>query len=186
MPSEDEHNPVDDTPSAGHETMNAVSKEECPRCGDPNAEVRVGTTDVPNFGVMQIITFLCPKCGYKDTEITEEQSLADKAPEKVTLSISDPSMLSLVIRRGRDAVIAIPEVGMTMNQTERGYITSIEGLLKETLESVERSNDVDRTSDSYREFVDKMKKMIAGEMAFTMEFEDPSGNPLMHEGGAFQ
>lgn len=64
---------------------------DCHFCGT-QGEMTTCLCEIPFFKEICIMTFLCPTCGYKDTEVKTTGDMSDKG-KRITLNIRDPKDL---------------------------------------------------------------------------------------------
>lgn len=157
----------------------------CPACNAP-AETNMKMTTIPYFKEVVIMATVCEVCGHKTNEVKSGGGIEDKG-RKITLKITDPSDLSRDVLKSHTCSLAIPELEFEMGGAALGgRFTTIEGLLINVMEEIEKSSvwggadavapDV---NDRLAKFKAKFNELISGKANFTLELDDPAGNSYM-------
>ena len=174
----------DDVVSMYHGAKNTARLPcACPECGAPG-ENRMCITAVPHFKEIILMCFVCDHCGAKDAEVKHGGEVP-KLGRRMTL-VSTPAThhadFSRDILKSEFAKIEIPELGLEMNYgTLGGIYTTVEGLMTQMRDQLVGSSQAFCTGDSadpetkanWIAFTAKLEQLMQGELAFTLEVDDP-------------
>ena len=148
---------------------------------------RMMPTKIPYFKEIIVISFVCPHCGYKNTEVENSADLSDKGV-KFTLKVNGFRDLSRQIIKSNFAVMQIPFCGFEIPTTaQKGKLSTLEGYISLAKESFQGSMDCGYYKEMSQEFNDKIKHLIKqlesclNGSAFPYEviLDDPSGNSFI-------
>lgn len=70
-------------------------------------ELTTCTCEIPFFKEICIMSFLCPHCGYKDSEVKTLGEIGDKG-KIITLSVDNEDDLNRDIFKSNTAIVHIP------------------------------------------------------------------------------
>ncbi|ORX36680.1 ZPR1 zinc-finger domain-domain-containing protein [Kockovaella imperatae] len=148
--------PEDDDVRLGEDAPARVEQEEgeeremqeveslCMRCHDQGV-TRLLLTSIPYFKEIVISSFRCDHCGHRDTEI---QSAGEIQPKGVNFAVHllHRTDLDRQIVKSSFATVTIPEVQLTI-PPGRGQLTTVEGLIRDTVRDLNMSQPVRRVMD---------------------------------------
>ncbi|MEM0120582.1 MAG: ZPR1-type zinc finger protein [Thermoprotei archaeon] len=140
----------------------------CSACGLPQTEARRVVYSSPEE--FEILVFICPRCGYRESYISD---LTVKRPVKYTIHVNTISDLNTLVYRSPSADIVIPELGLEINHTghTRAKITTIEGVLLEAKEHVEALFGQNEAAL----FLSESKAALQARINFTFILSDDTG-----------
>lgn len=153
----------------------------CAQCFK-DGETRMLLTDIPFFRSVVIISFECPHCGFKNNELQDTNSLAEYG-EKITLTINDAEDLRRSIVRGKWASTLVPQLGMEIPATQKGFHSTLEGYLTSFKDDLllgqeDRKEKHPEDAKQIEDFVEKLDKYINVDpsiLPFEFVLDDPSG-----------
>ncbi|KAH9475521.1 Zinc finger protein ZPR1 [Psilocybe cubensis] len=171
----------------------------CMKCHEQGV-TRLMLTSIPFFREVIVMSFRCEYCGASNNEI---QSAGEIRPEGTlyTAKILERKDLNRQIVRSASCEITIPELDLTLPPTNRGQLTTVEGLIRDVVSDLSMDQPLRRIQDevSYtkiQEIIDKMKPILGDpdddeevqEQAdylnlpltpFTVKLDDPAGNSFI-------
>lgn len=156
--------------------------ERCPYCGKDSMEVTELYYEVPSFGGMILYSYRCANCGYKHVDL---QYLEAKKWRVYRYTIEDSrDVAETLVFRSKTCRVRSPELGFTIDPgiAAEAFITTAEGLLYKVLDFAERMlalAETEEEREKIREFMDRVRKALNGELRFTIVLEDPLGNSLI-------
>ncbi|ETW16619.1 hypothetical protein PFAG_04933 [Plasmodium falciparum Santa Lucia] len=144
--------------------------------------------NIPGFKKCLILSFVCPNCNFKTSEIKSSGEINPKG-KKITLTVNNKNDLNRFVIKSETASINIPVVELTSDYgTLGGTLTTVEGLIMKIIESLEEkfkfllgdsninthqyenentpnavNNNVDTTSYKIRELIKKLYKLCKTE-----------------------
>lgn len=156
-------------------------------------KIKDSETDIPHFGRVMISTLICPRCGYRSSDVIP---LADLPPGRYSVKVNHRSCLSTRVIRSSTSTIKIPEFGIRIDpgSANEGYITNIEGVLTRILSIIDQMirdlyahpHEFENTDERIEKagFLKDTIEAIIGDdeklpVEFTMIIEDPSGNSAL-------
>lgn len=153
------------------------------------------------------MSFRCEHCGTTNNEI---QSASAIRPEGIlyTVKILARSDLNRQIIRSSSCEIIVPELELTLPHTERGQLTTVEGLLRDIVADLSLDQPLRRIQDEdgyhkIQTLIDKMREILGDDEeeefqagtaagkeslpmpAFTVKLDDPAGNSFIELLGAW-
>ena len=157
----------------------------CTQCFK-DGETRLLLTDIPLFRQVVIMSFECPHCGFKNNELQDTNSLGEKG-QKITLKVTKEDDLTRSIVRSQHAVTLIPELGMEIPATKKGYHSTLEGFLFSFKEDLmmpqEQRRKIDPAgADQIDAFLFKLDKYVTLHediLPFSFILDDPSGTSFI-------
>ncbi|KAF8474601.1 ZPR1 zinc-finger domain-containing protein [Kalaharituber pfeilii] len=175
---------VDHTDSASDEPQIVDNIESlCINCEDQGT-TRLFLTRIPFFKEVVLMSFECPHCGYRNSEIQSAGKIQERGC-KYTFRITSKSDLNRQLVKSDTCVSRFPELDLEI-PAQRGQLTTIEGLLTNVLDDLSADQPVRKYQDleAYEKieaFLDKIRRKLAaeegsGELPFTLCLDDPAGN----------
>ncbi|MCJ1311921.1 nucleolar zinc-finger protein [Agyrium rufum] len=154
----------------------------CMSC-EENGTTRLLLTKIPFFREIILMSFECPHCHTKNTEIQSAGEI-QKRGSKVTFRIENVDDLQRQIVKSDNAVFSIVDLDLEM-PPGKGRLTNIEGLVSGILQDLELSQDQRREIDltTYEKLevvIQGLKDMLAGSrFPFSASLDDPTGNSTL-------
>lgn len=155
----------------------------CMNCHQ-NGMTRLLLTKIPFFKEVIVSSFSCGHCSWSNTEIQSAGRIQDQGV-CYTLKVKTKQDLNREVVRADSATTRIPELDFEIPPfTQKGSLSTIEGLLDRAVMGLEQDQIVRRAVDpevaeKIDEFIQKLKKLKEVESEFTMVIEDPSGNSFV-------
>ncbi|KIL58629.1 hypothetical protein M378DRAFT_170376 [Amanita muscaria Koide BX008] len=193
------------------ETLDAVEAEQeekvvqeieslCMQCHEQGT-TRLLLTSIPYFREIIVMSFRCEHCAWQNNEI---QSAGAIRPEGINCiaKILSRSDLNRQIVRSSTCEIAVPELELTLPATNRGQLTTVEGLMRDIYGDLSMDQPLRRVQDpeGYQKvqvLLDKVKEILGDDNedeqqekssssdlekpmpAFTVRLDDPAGNSFL-------
>jgi len=151
----------------------------CMNC-HADGNTRLLLTQIPFFREIVIMSFFCPHCGYKNSEIQSAGEIQQRGI-KFTFRVEDAADLQRQIVKGDGCVFRIEEVDLEI-PAGRGQLTNLEGLISMVKQDLEGGQEDRKKVDEavatqVQVIIDKLGDMAAGKtLPFTVSLDDPSGN----------
>lgn len=148
----------------------------CPRQGI----TRLLLTRIPFFREIIIMSFFCPHCNFKNSEIQSAGEIQQKG-SRYELRLTSQADFARQVVKSDTCVVKFIELDIEV-PAGRGQLTNVEGLLSMVLEDLElqqpeRKEQIPEVWAKIEEIVAKGRQMIAGEtFPFRLSLDDPAGN----------
>ena len=158
------------------ETINEMIIK-CPVCGiEGVAKSIMKEMEIPHFGQVMETTILCPKCGFKHSDII---ALEQNDPAKYELEINKNTM-SVRVVRSQSATIIIPEAGIKVapGPKSEGYVTNVEGVLTRFEDAVIKALNLfedDESQKNAKNTLAHIRDLKNGNGTATLILLDPFG-----------
>eukprot|EP01028_Stygiella_incarcerata_P002017 TRINITY_DN1376_c0_g1_i2.p1 TRINITY_DN1376_c0_g1~~TRINITY_DN1376_c0_g1_i2.p1 ORF type:complete len:470 (+),score=110.34 TRINITY_DN1376_c0_g1_i2:116-1525(+) len=142
-----------------------------------NGTTRLLLTRIPHFREVIVMSFTCPHCGFRNAEAQFGGSVMERGCT-YTLNVEGGGDRNRQVVKSEYAHINIPELELEIPpQTQKGVITTVEGVLSRVEEGLiqdqETRRDVDPESyEKVEAFLQKLRNLEK----FTFILEDPTGN----------
>ncbi|KAJ3602715.1 hypothetical protein NHX12_030464 [Muraenolepis orangiensis] len=155
----------------------------CMNCHE-NGNTRLLLSMIPFFKEVIISSFHCDHCNWSNTEIQSAGRIQDQGI-RYAVKIKSTRDLNREVVRSDSAVTKIPELDFEMPAfTQKGSLSTIEGLLDRTVAGLEQDQTVRRVATpdvalKIEEFIKKLQKLKDVEEEFTLIIEDVSGNSFV-------
>jgi zinc finger protein len=159
----------------------------CMNCEDAGI-TKILLTKIPFFKEVILMNFECPHCGYLSREIQPGQSLADSGI-RFEVNVSSARDMSRKVVKSEYATIRFPEIDLEIpSQTQKGKLTTIEGFLQNTHESLSKALNEGVYFDMGGEDMDNKIKVVLDKidgvlklktLPITFFLEDPGGNSFV-------
>ncbi|XP_041836882.1 zinc finger protein ZPR1 [Melanotaenia boesemani] len=149
-----------------------------------NGTTRMLLTKIPFFKEIIVSSFSCANCGWSNTEIQSAGRIQDQGV-CYTLKVKSKQDLNREVVKADSATTRIPELDFEIPPfTQKGSLSTIEGLLDRAVSGLEQDQAVRRAADpevadKIDEFILKLKKLKEVENEFTLVIDDPSGNSFV-------
>lgn len=150
---------------------------KCPVCSvEGVAKSIMKELEIPHFGKVLETTILCPKCGFKHSDVI---ALEQNDPAKYTIEINKNN-LSIRVVRSQSATVTIPELGVKVEPGPKseGYVTNIEGVLTRFEDAVKKAlnlfDDVE-SQENAKNTLNNIRELKKGNGTATLIIQDPFG-----------
>lgn len=156
-------------------------KSLCMNCHEEGI-TRLLLTSIPFFREVIIVSFECPHCGFKNSEIQPASSIQEKG-SKYILKIEDVKDFNRQVVKSETAICTFTELDIEI-PPKRGQLINVEGLLREMIEDLKNDQperlkvDLD-TYNKIDAFIKKVESTLNGEegtLPITFTIDDPTGN----------
>lgn len=151
----------------------------CMNC-HKNGTTRMLLTRIPYFREIIIMSFECPHCGLKNSEIQAAAQIAEKGLRYV-FKIETKEDFSRQIVKSETATCVFSDLELEI-PPEKGQLTNIEGLLAEMVLNLESDQPARKEAqpevyEKLEAFIAKVKLCLEGEnLPLTFYVDDPAGN----------
>lgn len=151
----------------------------CMNC-EKNGITRMLLTKIPFFREVIIMSFSCPHCGLKNSEIQSAGQIQEKG-SKYTLRVETKKDLNRQVIKSDYCSCKFAELDVEI-PAKRGQLTNVEGLLSQIRDdlSVDQPARQHADPDTYAKlvpFIAKLEEAINGDiLPLTLIVDDPSGN----------
>lgn len=137
-------------------------------------------TRIPYFREVILMSFECPHCGFKNSEIQPASAIQEKGC-KYLLKVETKTDLNRQVIKSESATCRFEELDVEI-PAQRGQLTTVEGLLSQVYQDLSGDQEARRTVDpeTYQKistFLELLKRAIEGEsFPLTFTLDDPAGN----------
>lgn len=151
----------------------------CMNCHE-NGTTRMLLTKIPYFREIIIMSFECPHCGLKNSEIQPAAQIAEKGSRYV-FKIETKEDFNRQVVKSESATCSFTELELEI-PPERGQLSNVEGLLTEMVDnlSIEQELRKENNPELYEKiaaFITRVKACLNGEnLPLTFYVDDPAGN----------
>ncbi|KAK9806531.1 hypothetical protein WJX73_007900 [Symbiochloris irregularis] len=157
----------------------------CMNCHD-NGETTILLTKIPHFRDIVIYSFECQHCNSRNNEVQFAGVFGEKGV-RYTLAVGagQPDILSRQVVKSDSATAKVPELDFEIpSSTQRGSITTLEGLLGDAAENLralqaQRHQADPTTAEAIDTFLEQLDSCVNGQRAFTFILDDPAGNSFV-------
>lgn len=165
------------TDAMGHPVQEVESY--CVNC-EKNGITKLLLTSIPYFREVIIMSFECPHCGFKNSEIQPAAQIAEKGSRYI-LKLEAKEDFNRQVVKSETATCKFHELDIEI-PPKRGQLTNVEGLLMEMVEDLESDQDVRKTVqpevyEKINEVIAKIRALVDGQgLPLTFSVDDPAGN----------
>ncbi|CAL1609147.1 unnamed protein product [Knipowitschia caucasica] len=165
-----------------------VIESLCMNCMQ-NGTTKLLLTRVPFFKEIIVSSFSCDHCHWSNTEIQSAGEIQEQGVT-YTLKIKTKEDLDREVVKSDSATTRIPELEFEIPPfTQKGSLSTIEGLLDRAVEGLEQDQPARREADpelatSIDGFIKKLQNLKHVEEEFTLVIEDSSGNSFVENPAA--
>ncbi|TPX34852.1 hypothetical protein SmJEL517_g02585 [Synchytrium microbalum] len=152
----------------------------CMNC-EKNGITRLLLTRIPHFREIVLMAFECPHCGFRNSEV-QSATITQELGEKQTCRIDSKEDMNRQVVKSESATVRIEEADFEIPAgTQRGVLTTIEGMVAKAIEGLEGNQPqrklIDETLYNQIETVlATLKTYTSGQKPFTFIVDDPAGN----------
>ncbi|KAI9888823.1 MAG: nucleolar zinc-finger protein [Vezdaea aestivalis] len=154
----------------------------CMNC-EENGITRLLLTKIPYFREVIIMSFYCPHCHFKNSEVQSAGEIQERGC-KSTLKLRVPGDFARQVVKSDSCVARFEELELEI-PAGRGQLSNVEGLLRMTVEDLEfgqpsRRSLQPRIFEKLEVVIEKAKGMLEGKaFPFTFSIDDPAGNSFV-------
>ncbi|GMH89863.1 hypothetical protein TrVE_jg7982 [Triparma verrucosa] len=117
--------------------MSTILNCLCPSCGEGEATTICLPTKVPFFRQIIIMSLTCPSCGFSNSEVSFGGEIQPKGV-RTTLKVTSAADLNRQVIKSDSCTILLPSLQFEIPPiTQRGAVTTIEGVLKKSAEGLQ-------------------------------------------------
>ncbi|KAK9368432.1 ZPR1 zinc-finger domain-containing protein [Lipomyces kononenkoae] len=151
----------------------------CMNCHE-NGTTRLLLTSIPYFREVVLMSFFCPHCGFRNSEIQPASEIQEKG-SRYQFLVESKEDLNRQVVKSESCDCTFPTISLEIPH-QRGQLTTIEGLLTEVVEDLSQSQPVRKHTDpeSYDKIeavLVKIQEMIDGQaFPFEISLDDAAGN----------
>ncbi|NXV84783.1 ZPR1 protein, partial [Calonectris borealis] len=162
----------------------------CPECNAP-ANTNMKLVQIPHFKEVIIMATNCDSCGHRTNEASWKTTdpflggAIEPQGTRITLRITDPSDMTRDILKSETCSVEIPELEFELGMGALGgKFTTLEGLLKDIRELVERNpftlgdSSTPSKAEKLQEFIRKLHE-VKGKAKAHFIMDDPAGNSYL-------
>ncbi|KAG7662439.1 ZPR1 [[Candida] subhashii] len=153
----------------------------CMNC-HKNGTTRLLLTKIPYFREIILMSFECPHCGFKDSEIQPAAQIAEKGARYV-FKVENKKDFNRQVVKSESATVRFAELDIEI-PPKKGQFINIEGLLQEMIEDLQ--GDQPERKQVQPELYAKIEQVIArinsylnaepNTLPLTVSVDDPAGN----------
>lgn len=153
----------------------------CMNC-HKNGVTRMLLTTIPYFREIIIMSFECPHCGFKNSEIQPAAQIAEKGARYV-LKVEKKEDFNRQVVKSETATVRFNELDIEI-PPKRGQLINVEGILQEMIEDLqadqeERKKIQPEIYEKIQLVINKINSFINCEpntLPLTITIDDPAGN----------
>ncbi|ODV57847.1 zinc finger-containing protein ZPR1 [Ascoidea rubescens DSM 1968] len=153
----------------------------CVNC-EENGVTRILLTNIPYFRDVILMSFECPHCGFKNSEIQPATEIQENG-SKYVFRIENKKDFNRQIVKSETATCKFKELEIEI-PPKRGQLTNLEGLLREMVDDLQSGQPVRKYNEpelfnKIEGFINKVNDAIdckEGILPITFTMSDPSGN----------
>ncbi|CEP21011.1 unnamed protein product [Cyberlindnera jadinii] len=156
-------------------------KSLCMNC-HKDGVTRMLLTKIPYFQEVILMSFECPHCGFKNSELQPAGAIQPKGA-KYVLKIEEKNDFNRQVIKQETATCKFVELDIEI-PPKRGQLTNVEGLLVEMIDDLKadqpsRLEQNKEIHDKIEQFIKKVQSTLnaeEGTLPLTFELDDPAGN----------
>ncbi|NXS73326.1 ZPR1 protein, partial [Pandion haliaetus] len=156
----------------------------CPECNAP-ANTNMKLVQIPHFKEVIIMATNCDSCGHRTNEVKSGGAIEPQGT-RITLRITDPSDMTRDVLKSETCSVEIPELEFELGMGALGgKFTTLEGLLKDIGELVERNpftlgdSSAPSKTEKLHEFLGRLHEIVEGKAKAHFIMDDPAGNSYL-------
>lgn len=179
QPSQDGVRQTGAADAEGHPVQEIESM--CMNC-HKNGTTRLLLTRIPFFREIIIMSFECPHCGLKNSEIQPAAQISEKGSRYV-LKLENKKDFNRQVVKSETATCKFNELDIEI-PPKRGQLSNVEGLLNEMVDDLESDQEARKelqpeVYEKINEVISKIKSFVNAEpntLPLTVSVDDPAGN----------
>ncbi|EAT85814.2 hypothetical protein SNOG_07163 [Parastagonospora nodorum SN15] len=151
----------------------------CMNCHE-DGTTRLLLTKIPFFREIVIMSFACPHCHFKNTEVQPAGEIQQRGI-KFTLRVDSADDLSRQIIKSDTAVFRIEDIDLEI-PPGRGQLSNVEGILSMVAQDLEQKQEerkevIPEVYEKIQGVIETIKQMASGQkLPFKLTVDDPAGN----------
>ncbi|KAH7130615.1 ZPR1 zinc-finger domain-containing protein [Dendryphion nanum] len=151
----------------------------CMNCHE-NGTTRLLLTRIPFFREIVIMSFECPHCHLKNSEIQPAGEIQQRGV-KFSLKVENADDLSRQVIKSDTAIFRVEDIDLEI-PPGRGQLTNVEGILSMVAQDLEQKQEERKTVipevyEKVESVIQTLKQMsAAAKLPFTITVDDPAGN----------
>ncbi|KAK9322632.1 ZPR1 zinc-finger domain-containing protein [Lipomyces orientalis] len=151
----------------------------CMNCRE-NGTTRLLLTSIPYFREVVLMSFWCPHCGFRNSEIQPASEIQEKG-SLYKFQVESKEDLNRQVVKSESCDCTFPSISLEIPH-QRGQLTTVEGLLTEVVEDLSQNQPVrvHTEPEAYEKIeavLAKIQEMIDGTVfPFEVIVDDPAGN----------
>jgi len=155
----------------------------CVNCGEEGV-TKLLLTKIPHYQEVIVMSFQCEKCGFANNEIQPGGRIQEKGV-RYSVTVRNERDLSRQVVKSDYATVTVPEIELEIPaRSQKGEISTVEGVLQRTVAGLEQEQPVRRIMDPENaekidNFVSKIRELTELKKQFTVVIDDPSGNSFV-------
>jgi zinc finger protein len=158
----------------------------CMNCHDKGT-TRLLTTKIPFFKDIIVMSFSCPHCGFRNSDIEDAKELSPHGIHFV-LTVKTSKDMDRRIIKSNYASLNIPCCGLEIpSMTQKGKLSTIEGFISKAKENFSASLKDGYYAEMGDDYINKIKEIIqklsdtlnGDKFPFELILDDPSGNSFI-------
>eukprot|EP00615_Pteridomonas_danica_P018809 CAMPEP_0114381034 /NCGR_PEP_ID=MMETSP0102-20121206/3218_1 /TAXON_ID=38822 ORGANISM="Pteridomonas danica, Strain PT" /NCGR_SAMPLE_ID=MMETSP0102 /ASSEMBLY_ACC=CAM_ASM_000212 /LENGTH=657 /DNA_ID=CAMNT_0001536457 /DNA_START=78 /DNA_END=2052 /DNA_ORIENTATION=+ len=164
--------------------MSIIPGSLCMQCGE-SGDTRMMTTKIPFFREIIVCSFECDSCGSCNNEVTFGGEIQEKGVRYELVVLNKLDMNRSVIKAD-SATVSIPSLEFEIPaRSQKGGITTVEGLLSKAIENLSMYQDERMIQDplsgaAVALIIVRLRLMCDGDaFPFRILVDDPSGNSFV-------
>ncbi|KAG4305354.1 hypothetical protein PORY_001524 [Pneumocystis oryctolagi] len=152
----------------------------CMQCEDKVGITKILLTVIPFFREVILMSFECPKCGFKNSEIQSAGVIQEKGTI-YTFLVESKNDLNRQIIKSETSSIFLKELDLEI-PPGKGKISNIEGIIRSVLEDLELNQPLRKHQDpniyeKVDQFITRIRDLLDGKcFPFNITLDDPTGN----------
>ncbi|KAL0219745.1 hypothetical protein P9112_005398 [Eukaryota sp. TZLM1-RC] len=154
----------------------------CMSCQEEGV-TRILLTKIPFFREIIVMSFSCPHCGFRSTDVQHGGEIAPKG-SRFQLKVTDADDANRTIVKSAFASIKIPELDIEIPPTtQKGSLTTAEGIVSRILEDLKRDLPLRRSVDpdqatQIEAFLPRIENLLMN-YNYTLILDDISGTSFI-------
>jgi zinc finger protein len=160
----------------------------CVNC-EKNGITKLMLTRIPHYKEVILMSFNCLECGFSNSELQSGSKIQEKGI-RIEVGMANNRDLSRQVVKSDFATVLVPEIELTIPPlSQKGDITTVEGILTKTIAGLEQDQPVRKYQDpegfnQLQEYVVKIKELLEFQKEFRIIVDDPSGNSFIENPSA--
>ncbi|KAI5779287.1 ZPR1 zinc-finger domain-containing protein [Geopyxis carbonaria] len=151
----------------------------CMNCHE-QGNTRLLLTRIPFFREVVLMSFACPHCHFKNSEIQSAGEIQERGCT-YTLRVENSADMNRQLVKSETCVVRVKELDLEI-PAQRGQLTNVEGLVSTVLDDLAGDQETRRGQDpeghaQLAAFIARGRALLAGAaFPFTVTVDDPAGN----------
>ncbi|EMD61439.1 hypothetical protein COCSADRAFT_39172 [Bipolaris sorokiniana ND90Pr] len=151
----------------------------CMNCHE-NGTTRLLLTRIPFFREIVLMSFSCPHCHFKNSEVQPAGEIQQKGV-RFSLKVDNADDLNRQVIKSDTAIFRVEDIDLEI-PPGRGQLTNVEGILTMVAQDLEQKQDerkevVPEIYEQLQGVINAIKQMASGEkLPFKVTVDDPAGN----------